>query len=74
MDWVYITRLVGIILVAIGVLFILLPEIVKLMPSFEKAHPLLWYTFYRKGSLMIGTSPLLIIIGIALVLLEKLIA
>ncbi len=74
MDWIYIARLAGIVLIAIGALLILLPGILKLVPSLEKAHPLLWYTFYRKDGLVIGTSPILIIIGVTLVLLRKLVA
>ena len=71
MNWAYMTRLVGAMLIAVGALLVLLPGILKVIPSFEGAHLLIWWTFYKKGKLLIGTSPILIILGLVLILLRN---
>lgn len=51
-----------------GLLLILLPLILKFMPRLEEVHPLLLYTLYRNG-FWIGTSPIVIVIAVAVYVL-----
>ena len=53
------TAILGVILIALGALLLAAP---LLEGRAERLHPLLFTVLYRRGSLVIGTSPLLILL------------
>jgi hypothetical protein len=65
MDWEISTTIFGMTLVLIGIVLILLPIIIRHIPTMdlEKVPWLLLY-IYRKDGFFFATSPILIIVGI----------
>ena len=57
----------GIILIIIGIILVLLPAILRLGLRVEKLHPLL-FMGKRMDGIYIGTSPIIIIILVAIYL------
>ncbi|MGQ9514286.1 MAG: hypothetical protein ACUVTL_04470 [Thermoproteota archaeon] len=67
-DLPYLT-FVGLFIVAIGIIMAVLPYVLRLIPSIklEKIHPLIIWV-YRSGDLVIATSPILILITLAIII------
>ncbi|MBS7644334.1 hypothetical protein KEJ26_07170 [Candidatus Bathyarchaeota archaeon] len=66
-EWYYPFTWIGLIMIALGVLFILIPFIVKYAPAIEKLPPILVYV-YRHNNFYFATSPILIIVSILSIL------
>jgi len=60
--------IIGLILIFLGFLFIMLPFISRILPSLGKIPSILWWT-YRSDNFYFATSPILIIISIASLLI-----
>jgi len=60
-----VTAILGALLIALGVLLLAAP---LLEEKAEKLHPLLFTALYRRGSLVVGTSPALIVVLLLLYL------
>jgi len=58
---------VGLILIVVGILFVLIPYLMRYVPAIEKLPPILVY-IYRRDSFFIATSPILIIISVIAVI------
>ena len=58
---------VGLILIVGGILFVLIPHLVRYVPAIEKFPPILVY-IYRRDSFFVATSPILIIISVIAVI------
>ena len=58
---------VGLILIVGGILFVLIPYLVRYVPAIEKLPPILVY-IYRRDSFFVATSPILIIISVIAVI------
>ena len=58
----------GLLLIMLGVIFIAMPFIARLVPAIEKLPPILLWV-YRSDGFYFATSPILIIISIISVLL-----
>ena len=52
----------GLIMIVVGVLFILMPHLVRYAPAIERLPPILVY-IYRRDGFFVATSPILIIIS-----------
>jgi hypothetical protein len=57
----------GLILIVVGILFVLIPYLMRYVPAIEKLPPILVY-IYRRDSFFIATSPILIIISVIAVI------
>jgi flagellar biogenesis protein FliO len=57
----------GSILIVVGILFVLIPYLMRYVPAIEKLPPILVY-IYRRDSFFIATSPILIIISVIAVI------
>lgn len=66
-EWYHPFTWIGLIMIALGVLFILIPFIAKYAPAIEKLPPILVY-IYRHNNFYFATSPLLIIVSILSIL------
>jgi hypothetical protein len=60
--------ILGLILIVLGLIMIVLPFISKLFPSFERIPSIIWWT-YRSDNFYFATSPILIIVSVASLLL-----
>lgn len=58
----------GVLLIALGVVLVALPLIARYLPSLEKVPPILLWV-YRSDGFYFVTSPILIIISLASILL-----
>ncbi|MEM3088409.1 MAG: hypothetical protein QXP20_04780 [Candidatus Bathyarchaeia archaeon] len=66
-EWYYPFTWIGLIMIVLGILFILIPFIVKYAPAIEKLPPILVYV-YRHNNFYFATSPILIIVSILSIL------
>jgi len=61
-------QLLGVILIVLGVLILIVPLLLEKLPSLEKIPWIILYV-YRTDGFIFATSPILIIVGIASLLL-----
>lgn len=66
-EWYRSFAWLGIVMIALGVLFILVPYLVRYAPEIEKLPPILLYV-YRRDGFYFATSPILVVISIVLML------
>ena len=66
-DRYYMFTWLGLILIVVGILFVLIPYLMRYVPAIEKLPPILVY-IYRRDSFFIATSPILIIISVIAVI------
>ena len=60
--------ILGLVLILLGFLLVMFPFIARQIPSLGKLPPIIWWT-YRTDNFYFATSPILIIISIASLLL-----
>ncbi|MBO3803395.1 MAG: hypothetical protein JTT11_05920 [Candidatus Brockarchaeota archaeon] len=67
------TTVIGLLIAAVGIMLAVLPYLLRWTPSIrlEKVHPLLIWV-YRRGDLVVATSPLLILATLAIAILKVL--
>ncbi|MCD6538129.1 hypothetical protein J7L18_05905 [Candidatus Bathyarchaeota archaeon] len=61
-------QILGVILIVLGVLILIVPLLLEKLPSLEKIPCIILYV-YRTDGFIFATSPILIIVGIASLLL-----
>lgn len=66
-EWYRSFAWLGVIMILLGLLFVLIPYLIRYAPEIEKLPPILLYV-YRRNGFYFATSPILIVISIAWVL------
>jgi len=61
-------QMLGLMLLILGLIFIAIPFLVKLLPSLEKVPPIILWV-YKHDGFYFATSPLLIIISLISIIL-----
>jgi hypothetical protein len=66
--WYQVFTWLWLVLIVVGILFVVMPYLVRYLPAIEKLPPILVY-IYRRDSFFIATSPFLIRISVISVII-----